>query len=88
MVSFDLALRPQNIDTKLEYALMIITTDQDGSDVLVDVLTNGQTQADSNKVKKGVRRGRAIHWIDDVEALLDPIRKDFAVYDTVIFNGN
>ena len=63
---------------------MIITADQDGSDDLISFLTNGTTYASPSDT--GVERGQ-IQWIDDVEKMLEPIKKEFAVYETTVFEG-
>ena len=47
-VRFDLAMQLKNqiaAEEKNFYALMIITADQDGSDDLISLLTNGKTEA-------------------------------------------
>jgi len=56
---------------------MIITANDDTSTELVARLTNGTTQASPNHT--GIKR-KEIEWIQDVEAVLAPMKKDFAVY--------
>ena len=81
---FDLALKPQNTNQDLDYALMIIMADQDGSDTLINLLRNGTSRLVPHEV--GVQRAE-IEWLDSVETMLDPIRLMFAVYDKVLFKG-
>ena len=61
---------------------MIILADQETSANLVSALTNGTTYASPKQ--KGVEQ-REIKWVDDVEEMLAPIHKEFAVYQTTIF---
>ena len=64
---------------------MIILADQETSADLVTALTNGTTYA--SPAKKGVER-KEIKWVDEIEEMLEPIHKEFAVYQTTIFQGN
>ena len=67
---------------------MIITADQDGSDDLITLLTNGKAQAQQpvdDKNGKETSERRQITWVDDVEEMLDPMKKEFAVYETTVF---
>ena len=83
-VKFDLRIRPVNTEAQQQYALMMITADQDASVELVSRLTNGTQQA--SPADTGVKR-KEIEWIDDVEHMLDSVKKDFAVYEVHVFEG-
>ena len=73
-----------NTEAQQQYALMMITADQDASVELVSRLTNGTQQA--SPTDTGVKR-KEIEWIDDVDHMLDPVKKDFAVYEVHVFEG-
>ena len=62
-----------------------MTADQDQSANLVKLLTNDKSQVSPSQT--GIKR-KEIEWINDVDFLLDPIKKDFAVFETVIFKGS
>ena len=83
-VKFDLRIRPVNTEAQQQYALMMITADQDASVELVSRLTNGTQQA--SPADTGVKR-KEIEWIDDVDHMLDSVKKDFAVYEVHVFEG-
>lgn len=63
---------------------MMIAADQVTSNRLVGILTNGTVGDNPRGV--GIRR-KELTSLDDVEELLGPIKKDLAVYETVIFSG-
>ena len=63
---------------------MMIAADQTTSNELVGILTNGQVG--ENPKASSIRR-KELASLDDVEELLQPIKKDLAVFDTVIFPG-
>jgi len=64
-------------EAEQSYALMIITADSDTSGDLVRLLTESSKQIPS-PTDAGVNK-KEIEWIDDVETLLQPIRKDLTV---------
>lgn len=83
-LKFDLNLSPQNTVRDQSYGLMLIAADQVNSNRLYSILSNGTKE----ETPRGVEIGRqGLTSLDDVERLLEPIRKDLAVYDSVVFSG-
>jgi len=59
--------------------------DQDGSDQLFALLSNGTRQNSPHHT--GIKK-ESISWLDDVETMLLPIKRNFAVFETVVFKGD
>ena len=58
--------------------------DEDGSDQLINQLTNGTRYNTPHHT--GVKKEN-ITWLDDVETMLLPTKRNFAVFETVVFKG-
>ena len=76
-IRFDLKFVPQNTHANETYALLIIAADSDSSSELVYRLRNGTQQP--TDAEHGVERTH-IHYIEDVEDIIDPMLKNFTVY--------
>ena len=76
-VKFDLTLQPQKTQTSSDYALLIMTADQDQSKHLVKLLTNGKSKVHPGQTDT---ERQDIESVDDILDLLNPVSEELTVF--------